>query len=273
MAAPQILKYPRTTHLEGSRIQKGDEDLKAVRLSSLRGRFCVFEEKLDGANCGLRFDSDGKLWLQSRGHFLLGGPREEQFDLFKAWAGYWRDAFFDLLGDRFVLYGEWLHAAHTCYYDRLPHYFFEFDMLEIESGRFLSTRARRELLDPFPHILSVPVLSSGPAPAKRSALAAMVGPSLAKSADPAPAMERAAKAAGADLDMTREQLDCSSFAEGLYVKVEEGDYVVGRHKWVRAEFLQAIEESGSHWNDRPLILNALRPGASVFDAAPSWSKP
>ena len=53
-------KYPRTPHLQGSRLQPGDEDLDQVPFAELRGRFVVVEEKLDGANCGIRFDGAGE---------------------------------------------------------------------------------------------------------------------------------------------------------------------------------------------------------------------
>ena len=33
-----ILKSPRTRHIQGSRLQPGDEDLEAVPFSELRGR-------------------------------------------------------------------------------------------------------------------------------------------------------------------------------------------------------------------------------------------
>ena len=46
----QIYKYPRTRHLEGSREQAGDEDLKTVKLAELQGKYLVLEEKVDGAN-------------------------------------------------------------------------------------------------------------------------------------------------------------------------------------------------------------------------------
>ena len=76
MNMEMIYKYPRTRHIEGSRIQAGDEDLKNVRFEEIRGKFVVLEEKVDGANCGVSFGENGKLMLQSRGHFLNGGYGE-----------------------------------------------------------------------------------------------------------------------------------------------------------------------------------------------------
>ena len=61
-------KYPRTPHLEGSRLQAGDEDLSQVPFSHLKGKYLVIEEKVDGANTAISFDTDGTLLLQSRGH-------------------------------------------------------------------------------------------------------------------------------------------------------------------------------------------------------------
>src|SRR5205809_552829 len=115
-----IRKYPRTRHLVGSRLQPGDEDLDAIPMSELAGGHVVIEEKMDGANCGVSFDAEGALQLQSRGHFLAGGPRERQFDLFKQWAGAMAHRLLDVLADRLVTYGEWLYAKHSVYYDALP---------------------------------------------------------------------------------------------------------------------------------------------------------
>src|SRR5919204_4474294 len=112
---PPLHKYPRTLHLEGSRLQPGDEDLETVPFAELAGRFVVVEEKLDGANAGLSFDADGRLRLQSRGHFLTGGARERHFTLFKQWAHTHAARLRQALGSRYLLYGEWLYAQHTIF--------------------------------------------------------------------------------------------------------------------------------------------------------------
>ena len=156
-AEPEMRKYPRTHHLESSRRQPGDEDLDSVPFRALIGRHLVVEEKVDGANAGLSFGAGGRLLLQSRGHFLTGGPRERHFALFKAWAARHRERFRAALGTRYVLYGEWLYAKHTVFYDALPHYFLEFDVLDTTDGSFLSTGRRRALLADLP-LVSVPVL-------------------------------------------------------------------------------------------------------------------
>ena len=150
-------KYPRTRHLEGSRLQPGDEDLEAAPFRAVAGRNLVVEEKVDGANCGISFTPEGELLLQSRGHYLTGGLRERHFNLLKQWAQVHARAFCDRLGPRYVVYGEWLSAKHTVFYDALPHYFLEFDVLDTETGQFLSTPRRRELLAGLA-VVSVPVI-------------------------------------------------------------------------------------------------------------------
>ena len=57
---PPMHKYPRTRHIEGSRLQPGDEDLSAAPWAEIAGRHLVIEEKMDGANCGVSFSPDGK---------------------------------------------------------------------------------------------------------------------------------------------------------------------------------------------------------------------
>ena len=133
-----ILKYPRTPHLEGSRLQAGDEDLSQVPFSHLKGKYLVIEEKVDGANTAISFDTDGTLLLQSRGHYLTGGYRERHYNLFKQWANVHKEEFYKVLGSRYIMYGEWLYAKHTVYYDELPHYFMEFDVYDRVEKIFLS---------------------------------------------------------------------------------------------------------------------------------------
>ncbi|GLY62307.1 hypothetical protein Pcaca05_31640 [Pectobacterium carotovorum subsp. carotovorum] len=43
-----LLKYPRTPHLEDSRLQSGDGASDQIALKALAGRYVVIEEKIDG---------------------------------------------------------------------------------------------------------------------------------------------------------------------------------------------------------------------------------
>ena len=255
-------KYPRTRHLEGSRFQHGDHDLEAVPFKDVRGQFFVVEEKMDGANAGVSFDAEGKLLLQSRGHYLTGGPRERHFDLLKQWAAAHAEDLYLALGERYIMYGEWLYAKHTCYYDRLPHYFMEFDIYDRERDLFLSTARRREMLAGLP-VVSVAVLWEG-RPQRLAEVTGLVGPSLFKSPEWRDRLVEAGAAAGVPAAQVIAETDRHDAMEGLYIKVEDEERVVERLKWVRASFLSALVDSGSHWLERPIVNNRLADGVSLW---------
>jgi hypothetical protein len=258
----EIHKYPRTRHVEGSGLQPGD-DLECAPFADLAGRHLVVEEKMDGANSAISFTPDGRLLLQSRGHYLTGGSRERQFDLLKQWANRYAGQLWETLGSRYVLYGEWLYARHTIFYTDLPHYFLEFDALDTTSDVFLSTPARRQLLHKAPFVCSVRVLREGMV-TSAEALVALTGPSAFVSGSPAERLRAAANARGLDPEQALRESDLSGLMEGLYIKVEENGAVVERYKYVRAGFLQTVFDSESHWMDRRLISNQLAPGVSLW---------
>ena len=258
-----IHKYPRTPHIEGSRLQPGDEDLSQISFDTIKGRHLVVEEKCDGANSAISFDGDGELLLQSRGHYLTGGYRERHYNLMKQWANVHRDAFFDLLGTRYIMYGEWMYAKHTVFYDALPHYFLEFDILDRETGIFLDTPTRHEMLKNMP-VVSVPVLGSGIYRTKEEMLK-LLGRSKYMTGNQRQNLWEAAVKLGLDPERSCNETELSGMMEGLYIKVEENGQVVDRMKYVRAAFLQCVDFSETHWIDKPIIPNQLAvPTESLF---------
>ncbi|MFY3458750.1 RNA ligase family protein [Achromobacter xylosoxidans] len=263
----ELFRYPRTPHLEGSRLQEGDHGHDHVPYRDLRGLRLVVEEKLDGANTGISFSPAGDLLLQSRGHYLVGGGRERQFNFIKAWAQAHAGWLLQRLEDRYVMYGETLSKKHSVFYDALPHHFFEFDVLDRRTGAFLSTAARRELLAGGP-VLSVPVLYDGLAPARLADLKALLRPSLAKTARWRDAFEAIVRREGLDLALAWRQCDKSDLSEGLYIKVEADGRTLGRYKWVRADFVQAILAADKHHSEQPYVPNQLAPGVDLYAPRP-----
>lgn len=263
-----IIKYPRTPHLQGSKNQKGDEGYDQVPYAMLQGHYIVVEEKFDGANSGISFSQAGEQLLQSRGHYLTGGGRERQFNLFKQWAVAHENWLIERLEDRYVMYGEWCHKKHTVWYDRLPHYFLEFDVLSKQTGKFLSTAARRKLLQDGP-VLSVRTLYEGLAPRSAAELKRMLLPSFAKSRQWRDALHGVLARERLDEGKAWSQTDKSDLSEGLYIKVELGEHTVGRYKFVRGDFIQAIIESDTHHAEQPFVPNLLAPGADIY--APTLS--
>ena len=250
-----IIKYPRTPHIQGSRLQPGDEDLRQRRFSEIKGRHLVLEEKIDGANTAISFTEDGDLRLQSRGHFLTGGGREKHYDLMKQWGAVHKERLYNVLGSRYIMYGEWMYAKHTIYYDMLPNYFMEFDILDREKDIFLDTPSRHALIAGLP-VSSCPVLASGSF-SKIEDITDYLGDSRYISADHISHLREDAVGLGLDADRICRETDASRTMEGIYIKVEENGEVTDRMKFVRASFLQTVEESQSHWLDRPIVPNRI----------------
>ena len=250
-----IVKYPRTPHIQGSRLQPGDEDLRQRPFADIVGKHVVLEEKIDGANTAISFTNEGELRLQSRGHFLTGGARERHYDLLKQWGAVHQLKLHDVLGDRYIMYGEWMYAKHTIYYDKLPHYFMEFDVLDRETGKFLDTPSRHELLKNLP-VCSVPVLASGTFK-NMDEILSFLGDSCFISENHIDNLRMDARLLKLDEDRVCRETDASRTMEGIYIKVEENGEVVNRMKYVRASFLQTVEESQSHWLDRPIVPNRI----------------
>lgn len=260
-----IRKYPSTPHLEGSGLQHGDRQADIIPFSALLGRNVVYEEKLDGANSGFGFHDDATLFGQSRGHYLdltKRGGRERHFNRFKDLVLAIEDVLFDRLGNRYILYGEWLYAAHTIYYDRLPHYFHEFDVFDKESQVFLDTPTRHQLLKDLP-FCHVPVLYQGPA-ISLDHLKSFIKPSLYKSLHWQDHLAASLKREGLDEERNISRFEVSDLSEGIYGKVEENGIVVMRFKFVRPNFVQTIIDNNSHWHSRPIVPNGL------IDSDPSY---
>jgi hypothetical protein len=258
----QIYKYPRTHHIEGSRLQPGDEDLDSIPFTAIKNQYVVVEEKVDGANAAISFTADGQLRLQSRGHYLTGGAREKHFNLFKQWAHTHAAAFWEVLGSRFILFGEWLYAKHTVFYDALPHYFLEYDVLDLEKHVFLSTSSRQQLLAGLP-LFSVPVVFAGKLQAYKQ-LMALLGESHYQTPAHLEHLSQICQEKGLDAERCLKQTDQSSVMEGLYIKLENDDVVTSRYKYVRSSFLTTIQQSDGHWLNRPIIPNLLCSDVDLF---------
>ena len=260
----RIRKYPRTPHLKGSRLQPGDEDLSQIPFDAILGRPVVIEEKCDGANTAISFDADGQLLLQSRGHYLTGGYRERHYDLFKQWATVHTDAFRAVLGSRYILYGEWMYAKHTVYYDALPHYFLEFDLFDRETERFLDTPSRHAMLRDVP-IVSVPVLGTGVFSSEEQILS-YLGPSRYVTDSRRQHLWDTAVKLGLDAEARCAETELSGMMEGLYIKIEENGQVIDRMKYVRAAFLQCVDFDEKNWIDKAILPNRLAvPPESLFE--------
>ncbi len=251
-----IVKYPRTQHLQGSRLQPGDEDLSQIPFKNIFGKNIVIEEKIDGANTAISFGADGNLLLQSRGHYLDGGFGERHYNVMKQWAFTYRDLFYSVLGSRYIMYGEWMYAKHTVFYDALPDYFIEFDIYDRDRDVFLSTKERKKLTDKMGIISSVPVLAEGVFETKEDILK-FLSDSNYITKNHIEVLKTLCEKHNLDIERNIRETDPSLTMEGLYIKIEEDGIVKERMKYVRNSFYQCVNESKSHWQSRPIIPNQL----------------
>ncbi|MDX2012568.1 MAG: RNA ligase family protein [Myxococcaceae bacterium] len=252
--AVELIKFPRTPHLEGSTLQAGDGDLPRVGLNALPGDELFVSEKLDGVNVGLRFDASARPWLFSRAHFLGAEP---WFDRLKQQIARDQAGLFERLGTRFVLYGEWLEARHTVFYDALPAWLFVFDLFDLEVGRFLGTAARRRHLAGL-ELVEPPELFHGPA-AAMPPVPRLLAPSRYVSTAVVSNFEATVRGRGLSVEKERAQTQLSGQVEGLVFRVERDGWLRARCKYVRPGFRQTLAVSDVHWARRPFVPNLVAP--------------
>lgn len=220
-----FFKFPSTPHLAtlaGVDI-RGDKVLSESECNEFLQYELVVEEKVDGANLGISFDSEGNVRAQNRGAYLHL-PGSGQWKKLGDWLALRTDTLFWHLSNQFILFGEWCYAQHSVFYDRLPDWFLGFDIYDKQFGRFLSAERRDALLREM-CIAEVPVLARGH----------FEYPEIQK------------------LLSTSKLSD--QLAEGLYLRFDQDDWLAQRAKLVRPAFIQAVEQ---HWSRSAIRPNRLR---------------
>lgn len=255
------MKLPRTLHIEGSRLMPGQVDPEAVQFNKLDGQFLVIEEKVDGAGVSISLDSHWNIQLRHRGNPARG----KEFKSLQEWTQkHWEDLLL-LLGERYILFGEWMYNKHTIFYDNLPHFFLESDIYDQERDRWLSTNARNDLLRDHPYIKRVPVIAAFK-PSAFWQITSCIGKTKFQSPNWQQTLQQKCVMMGAPFTKVLSETDSSGLMEGLYIKHEDDIQVLNRYKYVRYEFLQTILNSGSHLIDRLPIYNNLAGDTFSFQA-------
>ena len=264
----EMIKYPRTKHLEDSCLQDGDEGMGGYKFKDLPDdAIYVYEEKVDGANSGFRFDAAGNLYAQSRGHFInvneRNYPREDDWKLFKDMLKIYENDFLERFEDRYIVFGEWCPIVHSVYYDKLPHYFLEFDIYDTQENCFLSTDAREHLCQGLP-ITSVPVLYSGEKTNLKHLKSLALQRSLYQSDNWEDNLKKSCNLVGDNFDERLAKLVTRPEMEGIYIKVEKDGKTIDRYKWVNPNFKQTIKNSNEHWQSRFPVPNLLENQLDIF---------
>lgn len=223
-------EFPRTKHLpiepnaERDDLIASEEDLLELEKEDL-----VFvEEKIDGANSAIT-EMEGYPIIRNRNHILNKSyaaktPAKLQFA--PIWNWYYANAnkflkASKLLGFMPSIFGEWMYAQHSVFYDKLPDLFIAFDIFDPENNKFLDSKFVHNELNEC-GFKTVPLLHQGKVN-RNLLLKLRDGPSLFSSVEP---------------------------REGIYIKVVRDGYVFKRYKMVRNNFIQ-----GEHWNKRKITKN------------------
>jgi ATP-dependent RNA circularization protein (DNA/RNA ligase family) len=202
--------------------------MDAAEAKALLRRPASIEEKVDGGNLGLSVGSDCRLRAQSRGHYLEPGTAGQWKPLWR-WLALRETQLVPVLGSSLILFGEWCYAEHSAPYDALPDWLLLFDVYDRHDGRFWSRN-------------------------RRDGLAGRVGLSVAPLLD-----EGVFSAASLSKQLGRSRLG-NVPAEGIYLRWDEGDWLLARAKVVRPGWVMASDE---HWSSRPLKTNRLATSPTV----------
>ena len=219
-----FFKFPSTPYLiaPSSPTTHQDRILTNQEAQSFFSESVVVEEKIDGANLGISFSLDGTIQLQNRGS-LICEPYAGQWRPMSNWLQYKKESLFDVLYNRYILFGEWCYYTHSVYYSSLPDWFIAFDVFDKESREFLSVSKRDTFIAQI-ELATVPHLYTGHI--SKESLDSFIGKS----------------AYG------------NETIEGLYFRIDSSDFLRKRAKYVRKQFTQSIE---THWSKKPIRKNQL----------------
>lgn len=221
----EYYKFPSTKHiiLPDDENARKDKVLSGDEISILLSHQIILEEKIDGANLGISFDDEGNLLFQNRGDWITK-PYRGQWSKLEHWITPRLDTIFEILLNRYILFGEWCYAKHSIYYDRLPDWFIGFDIYDKEDKNFLSVEKRDYLLDKM-KICIIHKYGMG-----RYTLKELV-----------------------DFQPISNYGDV--MCEGIYIRWDEEGKLKQRAKLVRKDFRQKIAQ---HWTKGSLVTNKIR---------------
>ncbi|AVS64201.1 DNA ligase [Paracidovorax avenae] len=222
----KFFRFPHTPHLAwlGRSTPRDDKVLSPADAQALLAKEVVVEEKLDGANLGLSFSSNGSLRAQNRGQYLAE-PLAGQFAKLPIWLTQHGDTLRSALTPNLMLFGEWCAARHSLNYAALPDWFLLFDVYDRHEGRFWCS-TRRNALAASSGLVTVPQIAHG-----RHTIASLKA-----------------------LVATHSSHYRHGPLEGVVIRQESPLWCESRAKLVRADFIQSID---THWRKRAIEWNRV----------------
>lgn len=150
------MKYPRIAHLSYSTVTDPDD---IVSEADINGMPWIVTEKIDGSQTGLEM-VNGRIEAWNRNTALLGGGMDRQYHPLPGWIATRQVALEALLGDRIILFGEWMFHVHTLVYNRLPDWFIGFDLYNKKGNAFLPFHESMAMMQQA-GLSTVPILFDG----------------------------------------------------------------------------------------------------------------
>ncbi|MGE8043451.1 RNA ligase family protein [Pseudomonas monteilii] len=222
----EFFRFPHTPHLKwlAAGRPRNDKVLGELEAKHLLEQEVIVEEKIDGANIGIRLGVSGELLVQNRGQYILP-PYIGQFSRLALWLAQHEKNLKAMLGSNQIIFGEWCAALHSLHYTKLPDWFLMFDVYDLKAKKFWSYNRCKELAV-LMGIKQAACLYQGKTTIQR--------------------LERMVATESSRYGLVP--------LEGIIVRRNAGDWCEGRAKLVRPNFTQSIEE---HWRKRPLVWNQV----------------
>lgn len=247
-----LMKFPRTMHLVN--LGAATRDDKVLSEHDLKIFFgaaeVVVEEKMDGANMGISLnpqslEGGSEFLVQNRSHYVSSNYHP-QFAPLDAWLKKHGDGLRRVLdypdnsGNRFILYGEWLYATHSVFYNSLPGWFMAYDLWDsADGGRFLGRSELERRLEGS-GIPIVPVVFQG----KLQSLDQLLS-LVSRDSEFIECYKKTGK-----------EKEIRTAREGVVVRINENGVLKHRGKIVRSDFIAGNER----WNRSSVLQkNSINP--------------
>ena len=212
--------FPSTPYIWDGQKRRQEKQLSQEETERLLTKELLVQEKIDGTNIGICFDEEEMILFQHRGDYIR--TEEKEYQKLRQWCNRHREDLETILGTRKILFGEWMLQKHTIFYDRLPSYFLAFDLFDREENKFVSQESLALSLKET-SIYLLPLLYKGTM-ASLSDLQNLLGKSHFG----------------------------SESMEGVYLRIDSGEWNEERAKYVLPSFHQSIKK---HWKKQERVLN------------------
>jgi len=237
VSSTSIKKFPRTAHLidaGGEGVTRDDLVMsQGDALNWIQNTNVIVEEKIDGANLGVSLSEDYLPLFQNRSHFVNSASGTQWKGLDRWWNDNSAVLTTILEPGRHVLFGEWCALQHSIRYHSLPAYFIAFDVYDAIEERFYSRVKLREFLEP----TGIPIIQT------------IANNTFDTPKDLIPLLDTIS------VYGARRNDEQDGPVEGVYLRVDDGDWLNRRCKIVRPDFIQGIEE---HWCKRTPVKNSIK---------------